>query len=58
MDGSMLPLDPRQLEVPSSAPKTIFEPIARLVQTVPLSCIKINTVSNQTEASFHFTHVT
>jgi hypothetical protein len=54
----MLPLDPHQLEVPSSAPKTIFEPIARSAQTVPLSCIEINTVSNQTEASFHFTHVT
>jgi hypothetical protein len=33
-------------------------PIARLEQTVHQSCIKISTISIETETSFHLTHVT
>jgi hypothetical protein len=54
----VLPLDPHHLEVPSGAPKTIFEPIARSVQTVPLFCENITTVSKQIEMSFYLTQVT
>jgi hypothetical protein len=58
MNRNKLPLDPCHLGVPSGAPNTIFEPIARSVQTLHLSCVEINTISKQTEASFHFTHIT
>jgi hypothetical protein len=54
MDRNELPLDPCHLGVPSDAPKTIFEPIVHLVQTVHLSCIEINTISKWTEMSFPF----
>jgi hypothetical protein len=37
------------------APKTISKPIARSVQTVHLSCVKISTISKETETSFHLT---
>jgi hypothetical protein len=58
MDQSMLPFDPRHLEVPSGAPKTIYKAIACSVQTVAMSYVKISSISKRTEASFHFTHVT
>jgi hypothetical protein len=58
MDRSVLPLDPRHLEVLAGVPKMISEPIARLAQTVPLSCINISTISKQTETSFYLTQVT
>jgi hypothetical protein len=54
MDRNGLPLDPCHLGVPSDALKTIFEPIARSVQTMHLSCVEINTISKQTETSFPF----
>jgi hypothetical protein len=52
------PLDPHHIGVPLVAPKMIFEPMVRSVQTVHLSCVKINTISKQTKSNFHFTHVT
>jgi hypothetical protein len=33
-------------------------PVVHSVQTVHLSYTEINTISKQTEASFHLTHVT
>jgi hypothetical protein len=43
------PPDPRHLEVPSGASKTIYEPMVRSIQTMHLSHVKINTISKQTE---------
>jgi hypothetical protein len=52
------PPDPRHLGVPSSASKTIYEPMVRLTQTKHLSCTDTNPVSKQIEMRFHMTHVT
>jgi len=57
-DSKSLPLDPRNLGVPSGASKTIFELIARSAQTLHLSCVDTNTVSKWTKMSFHLIHVT
>jgi hypothetical protein len=38
--------------------KMIFEPMVHSTQTVHLSCIEINTISNQNETSLHMTLVT
>jgi hypothetical protein len=46
------------LGISSDAPKTIFEPIARSVQNVQLSCIEINTTPNRPKQAFHLTHIT
>jgi hypothetical protein len=45
------PQNPRHLEVPSSASKTIYEPMVRLTQTEHLSCTDANNVSKQIETS-------
>ena len=45
-DRNELPLEPRQLGVPSGASKMISEPKVRLVQTVHLSCVKITLCPN------------
>jgi hypothetical protein len=37
--------------------KMIFEPMARLAQTMHISCIDTNTVSKLTKTRFHRTHV-
>jgi hypothetical protein len=58
MDRNDIPQDPRHLGVPSCAYKTISEPLVRLAQTVPLSCIKISTISKRIESSFHLSLVT
>jgi len=58
MDRNDIALDPRHLGVSSDVPKTIFDPMVRLTQTVHLSLVEINTISKWTEMSFHFTHVT
>jgi hypothetical protein len=50
MDQSMLPLAPRDLKVPSGAPKMISESIAHSVQIVLLSWAEINTVSKWIKA--------
>ena len=49
-----IPQDPHHLETPSGASKMISEPIVHSVQSVHLSCIKISTISKQTETSFHW----
>jgi hypothetical protein len=49
MDQNELPLEPHHLGVPSGASKMINVPMVRLVETVHLSWVKINTVSKQTE---------
>jgi hypothetical protein len=51
MDQHELSLNPFPLGVPSVAPKMIFEPIARSMQT--LYCVKINTIFKWTESSFN-----
>jgi hypothetical protein len=53
-----LSLEPRHLEVPSGASKTISELMIRLAQSVHLTCIDTNTVSKLKEERFHMTHVT
>jgi hypothetical protein len=50
--------DPRHLEVPSGASKTIYEPMVRSTQTEHLCCTDANTASKQIEMIFHMTHVT
>jgi hypothetical protein len=50
--------DPRHLGVPSGASKMIYMAMVRLVQTVDLSCTETNTISKQTETSFHLILVT
>jgi hypothetical protein len=45
--------DPRHLEVPSGVSRTISEPTVRSAQTINPSCVKISTISKQTESSFH-----
>jgi hypothetical protein len=49
-------VDPHHLGVPSGASKSIYEPMARLAQTVHRSCTDTNTVSKRTETRFHITH--
>jgi hypothetical protein len=46
-DQNKLPLEPRDLVVPSSVSKRIYEPMVRLVQTMNLSCTDTNTVSHR-----------
>ena len=58
MDQNNLPLDPRHIGVSSGVSKMISEPMVRSAQTVHVPCVKINTMSKQTETSFHFTHIT
>jgi hypothetical protein len=48
-----IPHDPRHLEVPSCASKRISEPMVYSAQTVHLSCVKISTISKQTEVTIH-----
>jgi hypothetical protein len=52
------PLEPCNLEVPSSASKTISEALLCLAQTVHLSCTDTYTVLKRTKTRFHMTHVT
>jgi hypothetical protein len=58
MDRNEIPQDPRHLIVPSDASKMISEPMVRSVQTMHLSCFKINTISKWTESIIHLSHVT
>jgi hypothetical protein len=58
MDRNEIPHDPGHLGVLSGVSKAIFEPVARLAQTVHLSCIKNSSISKQTNTSVHLTHVT
>jgi hypothetical protein len=58
MDRNELSYDPRHLEVPSGASKIISKPMVPLVQTVHLSYAETNTISKQTETSFHLAYIT
>jgi hypothetical protein len=58
METSEIPHDPRHLGVPSGASKMISEALVRSTQTVHQSCIKISTIYERTELSFHFSHTT
>jgi hypothetical protein len=49
---------PMSLTSPSSASKTICEPMVHSVQTVHQSCIKTSPISKRTEPSFHLCLVT
>jgi hypothetical protein len=53
-----IPHDPRYLGVSSAECKRISEPMVCSVQTVHLSCVKISTISKQTETSFRLSLVT
>jgi hypothetical protein len=57
MDRNEIPHDPRHLGFPSGASKTISEPMVCSVQTVQLSCVKVNTISKWTKTSFHLSLV-
>jgi hypothetical protein len=50
--------NPRHLGVPSGVSKSVSEAMVHLVETVDLSCSDTNTVSKQTETSFHLSLVT
>ena len=58
MERSESPNDPRHQGVPSSASKTISEPMVCSTQTMLLSCVKISTMSERTKTSFHLSIVT
>jgi hypothetical protein len=53
-----IPHDPHHLGDPSAGSKMIFKPMARSVETMYLSCVKISTMSKRTESSFHLTLLT
>jgi hypothetical protein len=57
MEQNELPIDPHHLESPLSAAKKISAPMVYLAQTMHLPDTKINTVSKQTEVSYHLSHV-
>jgi hypothetical protein len=58
MDWMELPLEPRQLRVPSWASKMILSLCYVSAQTVHLSCTDTNTISKWTKMIFHMTHIT
>jgi hypothetical protein len=58
MDQNELSFNPRHQGGPSGAAKKIPMPVVHSAQTVHLSCIEINSISKQTKAGFHLTHVT
>ena len=49
MHGIETPQFPHHLGLPSSASKTISEPMVRSAQTVHLIYVKVSTISKQTE---------
>ena len=53
IDRSKISYDTRHLGVPSCASRLISKHLVCSMQTVHLSCIKISTISKQTEPSFH-----
>ena len=53
MDRNKIPHDPRQLGVSSGASKMISESMVCSMRTVHLSCIKISTMFDRTETTFH-----
>jgi hypothetical protein len=57
MNQNEIPLDPLHLEVLSGASQMIYEAVVRSAQTVHLSCIKITTIFEWNESSFHLSLV-
>jgi hypothetical protein len=57
-ERSEIPHDPSHLGAPSGASKMISEPTVRSTQIMHLSCVKISTISERTETSFHLSLVT
>jgi hypothetical protein len=57
MDQNKLPFEPHDLGGPSGAANKFSVPMLHLEQTVRLSDAEANTVSKQTEVSFHLTHI-
>jgi hypothetical protein len=57
IDQNEIPHDPRHLGVPSGASKMISVAVVHLAQTVHLSYVKISTIFEQTESSFHLSLV-
>jgi hypothetical protein len=57
VERSDMPHDPRHLGDPSGMSKTISRPMARSMETVQLYCVKISTISERTETSFHLSLV-
>jgi hypothetical protein len=58
IDQNEIPQDPRHHGVPSGASKMISEVGVRSAQTVHLSCVKVSTIFERTESSFHLSLVT
>jgi hypothetical protein len=58
IERNEIPHDACHLGVPSGVSKMIFKPLVCLAQTVHQSCVKISTISKQTDSSFHFSLVT
>jgi hypothetical protein len=58
MEWNELPLEPRNMGVPSGAFKIIFEPMIRLAQTVHLSWVNMSTISKWIKLSFHLSLIT
>jgi hypothetical protein len=58
MDQNDHPFDPRHLGGPLGVAKKIPMHVVHSAQTVHQSGAEINSVSKQTEASFHLTRVT
>jgi hypothetical protein len=57
-ERSEIPHDPCHLGVPSGASQMIYVPMVRLTQTIHLSCVKISTMFERNEMSFHLSLVT
>jgi hypothetical protein len=53
MDPNEIPYDPLYLGVPSGASKMISEAEVHSAQIVHLSCVKISTIFERIESSFH-----
>jgi hypothetical protein len=58
MDQNEIPHDPCHLRVPSGVSKMTSEAMVRSAQIVHLSCVKIITIFERTESSFHLSLVT
>jgi hypothetical protein len=58
MGQNEIPHDPRCLGVPLGVSKIISEAMVRSALTMHLSCLKISTIFEQTELSFHLSLVT
>jgi hypothetical protein len=58
MDRNELPVEPRNLGVPSGVSKMISEPVVRLTQIMHLSCTNTNIINKRIGTRFHMTTTT